>query len=83
MMIPEKAFGGFSVITVAHLLQLAPVEAKRIFSQFSDKSSMKNLIGLGLTHLFEYPELTEVVRRNVYCLSTCSINFELVTPTIT
>lgn len=64
MMIPEKAFGGFSVITVAHLLQLASVETKRIFSQFSDKSSMKNLKGLELRHLFEYPELTEVVRRN-------------------
>ena len=46
MMIPEKPFGGFSVITVAHLLQLASVETKRIFSQFSDKSSMENLKGL-------------------------------------
>ena len=40
MIIPEKAFAGFSVMTVADLLHLPPVRAKLIFSQFSDKDSM-------------------------------------------
>ena len=48
MMIPEKAFAGLSVMTVADFLQLPPVRRKLIFSQFSDKDSMKNLLGLQL-----------------------------------
>ena len=42
MMIPEKAVAGLSVKTVAD-----------IFSQFSDKVSMKHLLGLQLWHLFK------------------------------
>ena len=61
---PEKAFAGLSVLTVANLLQLPPVRGKLIFSQFSDKDSMKHLLGLQLWHLFQYAELTEVVRQN-------------------
>ena len=64
MMIPEKAFAGLSVMAVADLLQLPPVRGKPIFSQFSDKDSMKHLLGLKLWHLFKYAELTEVVRQN-------------------
>ena len=41
MMIPEKAFAGLSVMSVADLLQLPPVRRKLIFSQLSDKDSMK------------------------------------------
>ena len=41
MMIPKKAFAGLSVMTAADLLQLPPVRGKLIFSQFSDKDSMK------------------------------------------
>ena len=63
-MIPEKAFAGLSVMAVADLLQLPPVRGKPIFSQFSDKDSMKHLLGLKLWHLFKYAELTEVVRQN-------------------
>ena len=63
MMIPEKAFAGLSVMTVADLLQLAPVRGKPIFSRFSDKDSMKNLLGLQLWYLVKYAELTEVVRQ--------------------
>ena len=33
-MIPEKAFAGLSVITVADLLQLPPVRGKLYFSIF-------------------------------------------------
>ena len=51
-------------MTVADLLQLPPVRGKLIFSQFSDKDSMKHLLGLQLWHLFQYAELTEVVRQN-------------------
>ena len=40
MMIPEKAFAGFSVMTVADLFQLPPVGGKQIFSQFFDEGSM-------------------------------------------
>ena len=61
-MIPEKAFVGLSVMTVADLLQLPPVRVKLIFSQFSDTDGMKHLLGLQLRHLFKYAELTEVVR---------------------
>ena len=50
--IHEKAFTGLSVVTVADLLQLPPVRGKLIFSQFSDKDSMKHLLGLQLWHLF-------------------------------
>ena len=63
-MISEKAFAGLSIMTVADLLQLPPVKGKPIFSQFSDKDSMKHLLGLQLWHLFKYGKLTEVVRRN-------------------
>ena len=47
-MIPEKAFAGLSVVTVADLLQLPPVRGKHIFSQFSEKDSMKHLLGFQL-----------------------------------
>ena len=46
MMILEKAFAGLSVMAVADLIQLPPVSGKPIFSQFSDKDSMKHLLGL-------------------------------------
>ena len=48
MMIPEKTFGGLSVITVADLLQIPPVRGKLRFSQFSDKDSMKHFIRLAV-----------------------------------
>ena len=51
-------------MTVADLLQLPPGRGKFIFSQFCDKDSMKHLLGLQLWHLFQYAELTEVVRQN-------------------
>ena len=63
-MFPEKAFAGLSVLTVADLLQLPPVRGQLIFSQFSDENSMKHLLGLQLWHLFQYAELTEVIRQN-------------------
>ena len=58
MMIPEKSFGVLSVRTVADLLQLLPVRGKLIFSQFSDKDSMKHVLCFQLWHLFKYSELT-------------------------
>ena len=61
---PEKAFAGLSVVTVTDLLQLPPARGKLIFSQFSDNDSMKHLLGLQLWDLFQYAELTEVVRQN-------------------
>ena len=54
IMIPEKAFADLSVMTLADLLQLPPVRGKLIFSQFSDKDSVKHLLGLQLWHLFKY-----------------------------
>ena len=63
MIIPEKTFAALSVMAVADLLQLPPVRGKPIFSQFSDKDSMKHSLGLQLWHLFRYAELTEVVRQ--------------------
>ena len=64
MTIAEIAFAGFSVMTIADSLQLPPIRGKLTFSQFSDKESMKYLLGLQLWHLFKYAELTEVVRQN-------------------
>ena len=64
MMFPEKAFAGLSVMNAADLLQLPPLRGKLILSQFSDKDSIKHLLGLQLWHLFQYAELTEVVRQN-------------------
>ena len=64
MIIPEKFFSGFSVMTVADLLQLPLVRGKLIFSQFFDKDSINHLLGLQLWHIFEYAELTEAVRKN-------------------
>ena len=49
-------------MTVSNFLQLPPVRVKFIFSQFSDKDSMKHLSDLQLWHLFKYAELTEVAR---------------------
>ena len=46
VIIPEKAFAGLSVMTVGDFLQLPPVLGKFIFSPFSDKDSMKHLLGL-------------------------------------
>ena len=46
MMIPEKALAGLSVMTVGDFLQLPPVLGKFIFSQLSDKVSMKHLLSL-------------------------------------
>ena len=63
-MFPEKAFAGLSDLTVADLFQLPPVRGQLIFSQFSDENSMKHLLGLQLWHLFQYAELTEVIRQN-------------------
>ena len=54
MMITEVTFAGISIMTVANLLQLPPVREKLTFSQFSDKKTMKHLLGLQLWHLFEY-----------------------------
>ena len=62
MVIPEKVFAGLSVMTVADLLQLSTVREKNNFFTFSDKDSMKHLLGLQLWHLFKHRELTEVVR---------------------
>ena len=45
MMICKNAFTGLSVITVADFLQLPPVRGKLIFSRFSDKDSLKHLLG--------------------------------------
>ena len=64
MMIPEKAFPGLSIMTVADLLQLSPVRGKPIISGFSDRHSTTHLLDLQLWHLFRYAELTEVVRQN-------------------
>ena len=63
MIIPQIAFVGLPVMIVADFFKLAPVRGKLIFSQFIDKDSMKNLLGLQLRHLFKYAELTEVVRQ--------------------
>ena len=48
MMFPEKAFAVLSVMAVADLLQLPSVRGRPIFSHFSDKDSMKHLVGLQL-----------------------------------
>ena len=41
-MISKKAFPGLLVMTVGDLFQLLPVSGKLIFSQFSDKDSIKH-----------------------------------------
>ena len=64
IMIPEKTFAGLSVTTIFDLLLLPPVRGNLTFSQFSDKDSLKHLLGLQLLHLFKYAELPEVVRQN-------------------
>ena len=64
MMICEKSiFWSFSY-DCADLLELPPVRRKLIFSGFYDKDSMKHLLGIQFWHLFEYGELTKVVRQN-------------------
>ena len=63
VMIPENEFAGLSVTTVANFLELPPVKWKLIFSGFSDKDSVKHLLGLQLWHLLKYAELTEIVRQ--------------------
>ena len=42
MMIPERAFAALSFMTAGDFLQLPPVFIKFIFSQFSDKDSIKH-----------------------------------------
>ena len=48
MMITEKVFAGLAVLTVVDFLQLPQVKEKLNLSQFSDKHSMKNSLGLQL-----------------------------------
>ena len=62
--IPEKAFDGLSVMTVADLLQLPAFREKILLWQFPEKYSTKHLSGLQIWHLFEYTELTEFVGQN-------------------
>ena len=64
ILIPEKAFAGLLVMTVADLLQLTQARNKLIFSQFFDKDSMKHLLGLQLWRLFKYAELAKIVWQN-------------------
>ena len=63
-MIPEIGFAGLSAMSEADLLQLPPVSGKLIFSEISDKGSMKHLLGLKLWNLFKYAELAKAVRQN-------------------
>ena len=63
-MIRENAFAGPSVMTVLDLLQLTPVRGTLIFSRFSDKNSMKHLLGLQSWHLLKYAQLTKVVKQH-------------------
>ena len=66
MMIPEIAFVGIPVMTVADFLEVPPVRGKLIFFKFFDKDSMKVgciFLDLQLWHLFRYAEFTEVVRQ--------------------
>ena len=51
------AFAGLSIMTIADLCQVPPVRRKLVFSQFSDKNSLKHLLGLQLWHLFKYAEI--------------------------
>ena len=65
MIISEEMSARVLVVTVTDLLlQLPLIRGKLIFSQFSDKDSVKHLYDLQLWHLFKYAELTEVVRQN-------------------
>ena len=50
MVVPEKAWAGLSVMAIADFLELPLVLEKIKFSQFSDKASMKTLLGLHLRH---------------------------------
>ena len=74
IMIIEKTFTftGLSVMSVSDLLQLPPVKGKLIFSQFSDKDSMKHLWGLQVWYLFKYAKLTKVVRQNKLFIDLCN-----------
>ena len=63
MIIPEKVSAGVSVVTVSLLLELSRLKGKLLFSQFSDKDSTKDLLGLQLRFLLKFAELTEVVRQ--------------------
>ena len=51
-------------MTEAEMLQLPRVRRKLIFSQLSDKDSMKQLLGLQLRHLLKYAEVIDAVRSN-------------------
>ena len=53
----EKVLAGFSILIVADLFQVPLVRGKVVFSQFSDKNSLKYLLGLQLWHLFKYAEI--------------------------
>ena len=63
MMIPAKVFASISVMTVADLPRQPSVKGRLVFSQFSDKDSIKHLLGMQLWYLLKYAELTEVVRQ--------------------
>ena len=60
----DSAFAGLSALTLGDFLQLPPVRGRFMFSQSSDKNSMKHLLGLHLWHLFKYAELIEDAWQN-------------------
>ena len=72
MIIPEKLFGGLSVLTVADLPQLFPVWGKLWFS-----STVWNIYTCGI--YLNLQNLLKLWSKIITCLLTCLIKFELVT----
>ena len=64
MMILKNALAGLSVICVAEFPKLHPVKRKLTFSQYSNKDSVRHLLGLQLWNMSKYNGLAEVVRQN-------------------
>ena len=56
-------FAGPTVVLVADLLQLPPVMGKPVYVTVDDCDSLERHLALNLWHVFQFAELTEVMRQ--------------------
>ena len=56
-------FAGVTVLLVADLLQLSPVMDKPVYATVDSCDSLERHLALNLWHMFQFAELTEVMRQ--------------------
>ena len=60
----DLSFTGLSVMVIGDYLQLSPVKMRFIFSRFTSRNKVNQLLSLQLRHLLKYAERTELLRQH-------------------